>query len=631
MEAQLTGSLRRPGSNDGEFCAPAPSAREQKPSAQAALDAQDAPRKSSSAFTAVHRQAFEKSLPHGDRLIPCRHGWRAETCLLSIRSDPVKIYSEDSGLIYIICALAAPFYYAGTIGTNEEEINSSLRFFNAGKGWAGTAMQYVFSNFGNPGIESLMTEILLHEYYLRIGDHAKGFLISGLIARHVQVLQLNVEHDYDVLCQKSKISWATKESRRRLVWTCYLLDAFIECGIDQLRFISSDDIQVQLPCSEDLFVRNIPCITEVLPRGKLLPFVDPSLGNGAADNLDMRAFYIRAMVIRSKILRYVKHLEGEVPWASSEGVQFHRLNDELRALEDSIPDSLKMSSENTYLFKASGRLNLYFGLHILIAQTYNDLYRVGVSQLVFPNTATKWIRENAPKEFIKLCHRMCVSKALYIASLLKDLWQCHKPSIIDIPFAVHTHICSSVLVTSFVSWAESEPLLPQLSHWDYQEILRNNVRILRYLQRYIKADLYYESANQALRRFNKLISQEETERRTNSLIEASTNDSPDNPPQFSLEYILNPLGTYPMARKQVYDRQKPEVSGTEELAASGLVDLSNPGLPSAEVANTDSFLNPDDIFLGHMFNWVSEIPIMDGMGYPTFLEQFHQGSSDGNF
>ncbi|RMZ80786.1 hypothetical protein DV737_g2876, partial [Chaetothyriales sp. CBS 132003] len=196
----------------------------------------------------------------------------------------------------------------------------------------------------------------------------------------------------------------------------------------------------------------------------------------------------------------------QTSWASGENPQFSILDRGLRELEDSIPDNFKMSAENTYLFKSCARLNLYFGLHILIAQSFNDLYRIGVSQLVFPYHATKWIRENAPREFIKDAHRMCASKAVYIGSLLKDIWHCDKSSIVDVPYVQHAQVCSSVLVSSLISWKEPEPLLPEVSYQDYRETLESNVRILAYLKKYIKADLYYESANQALKRFNEAFS-----------------------------------------------------------------------------------------------------------------------------
>lgn len=553
--------------------------------------------------------------------------------------DSKTVYSEMSGLVYIMCALAASIYYAKVvIPTNEEVLSDDTRFYNAGKGWAEAAMQCTFATFGNPAIECLMTEILIHEYYLRTGDYSKAFLISGFISRRVQLLQLNVEHDNDILCQKNLISWAAKESRRRVLWACYLLDASIECGIDQLRFVSAGDVQVQLPCLEDSFIRNIPCITEMLSVGKLLPFVDRHqvVAASAVENIDMRGHYIRAMSIRSKILRYVKHLDGEVPWKTDGSSQFQVLDKELRDIENSIPVNLRMSTENVYIYKTSGRLNLFFGLHILISQTYNDLYRVGVSKLVFPDTATQWIRENAPEEFISLCHRMCITKAMYIGSLLRNLRDCHKLSIIDTPYAVHAQICSSVLVTSLASWRDPESLVANFSYRECEEILQSNVRILKYLARYIKADLYYESAVQALRRFKNLFSHEDSRFQDEPFSSLANNDNPEtkNPTQFSLEYILNPLGTYPMARKQVYQRHQlesaqdthytPEVP--ESVAHQRYVSMNftnNSSLSDGQLYSSaaDSLPSPEEglIFLP---DWASGISIMGGMGYPNFLEEF---------
>lgn len=551
--------------------------------------------------------------------------------------DPEQLYSQQSGLIYIICALSAPFYYADTLGVaGEEDQKNNIQLFDAGKGWAEAASQSLFSSFGQTGNERLMTEVLLHEYYLRQGDYAKGFMISGQIARHLQILQLNIELDSDPLCQKSRVSSTTKETRRRLVWACYILDAFIECGIDQLRLILSEDIYVQLPCSEDLFVRSTPCLTEILSPGKLLPSVTPTPKTitEASNNLDMRGFYIRALTTRSRILKYVKHLAGEIPWQPSSTSQFHALKDELHALEASIPPSLQITTENMYLFKASGRLTLYFSLHILISQNYHDLYRIGVSHLVFPNSATKWIRENAPNAFLVTCHTICAQKAVYIASLLKDLWDCHRLSIVDTPFAMYIQVCSSVIVTTLASWGRDEPLIPGLGYGEYRAMLRDNVVMLRFLQRYVKASMYCESAVQALNRFDELFSLDATGRGSAAapaLVEAQTASSTDwtgdsSQLQLSLEYVLNPLGTYPLARKQVQNGDGGEAEGIcpgEDMPPAGEIAVVDNGNRPSGDDDPGGFPIPGEmLFPGNILDWELEMPMMSGIGYPTFLEHF---------
>lgn len=157
--------------------------------------------------------------------------------------------------------------------SDEPGANARIPFFDTGRGWAAIALKSVFPAGVNQGIETLITQIL-HDYYLRIGDYAQAFLVSGMVARHFQLLQLSLEYDTDITCPTSRMKAPEKETRRSVAWACYLLDALTECGVDQLRFISASNIHVQLPCSEELFARNIPAVTETLSTGQTLPFLD---------------------------------------------------------------------------------------------------------------------------------------------------------------------------------------------------------------------------------------------------------------------------------------------------------------------------------------------------------------------
>jgi hypothetical protein len=129
-------------------------------------------------------------------------------------------------------------------------------------------------------------------------------------------------------------------------------------------------------------------------------------------------------------------------------------------------------------------------------------------------------------------------------------------------------------------------------------MLQTNVSILQFLQKYMKVDLYHESANQALERFRMFSPQVPLRS-----IEAQSEAAFFTPPQFSLEYILNPLGTYPMARKEVDDRHEPQVNGL-------VVNARSEGTPS---------LTGDGFILSHLLDWEQDITLMEGMGYPSFL------------
>ncbi|KAG7107021.1 hypothetical protein HYQ45_010510 [Verticillium longisporum] len=359
----------------------------------------------------------------------------------------------------------------------------------------------------------------------------------------------------------------------------------------------------------------------MLRQGTVLPFVEGQLLRGRGrhrDSLDLRSFYIRAMVTRARVLKYVKHLEGDVPWSPEQDLRFQQLDRELVAMEGSLPDVLRMTPENVYLYKASGRLNVYFSLHILLAQTFNDLYRVGVSGLVFPVSATRWIRANAPADFITRCHRVCASKAVRIANLLDDLYKCHKESMVDVPYAMHAQVCSGVLVTTLASWTGRDgSLLPGVERSEYQRMLESNVRVLQHLRRYMKVDLFLESATQALKRFDGMKPREQQRRGPAGEDGALKTDAGENvtPRQFSLDYILNPLGVYPIARTQTSDRHKPEEFAVVSVAAASAA----PATPSTPTANGHSSADESMALEDLAWDW-SQMPFLESTGYPTFLE-----------
>ena len=139
---------------------------------------------------------------------------------------------------------------------------------------------------------------------------------------------------------------------------------------------------------------------------------------------------------------------------------------------------------------------------------------------------------------------MCASKAVCIASLLDDLWSCQRQSMVNFPYAMHAQVCSGMLVTTLWSAAmnfDHEPVISGVYEQYYRGMLENNIQILQYLRQYIKVDLFRESASQALKRFDKLTSQDLMDHREREQMDSNTAEYADNPRPFSLDYNLNSL------------------------------------------------------------------------------------------
>ena len=211
---------------------------------------------------------------------------------------------DDDALLHVVCALGALFVAA------ESDIapRSPSTTLSAGSHWAKRAQQLILAQLGDIMVENLMAAVLLHDYELRMGDFGNAFMISGLTARMAQALQINLEHSTDILCQDSTSSpgASTKESRRRLMWCCYITDSLVGSGVDQLTLIREPDIKIQLPCNERSFLLQTACITEVLEPGQFLKFLEPDTSPSSSDNMGIRAHFIRYVAIRRKVLKSVQ-------------------------------------------------------------------------------------------------------------------------------------------------------------------------------------------------------------------------------------------------------------------------------------------------------------------------------------
>jgi hypothetical protein len=210
---------------------------------------------------------------------------------------------DEDALLLIVCALGALFYAA----ENRSATEAPSETRKAGNQWARRAQQLVLGQLGNIAVENLMTALLLHDYQLRLSNFGDAFMLSGLNARMLQALQINLEHSTDILCENvspGRPSASTRESRRRLMWCAYIQDSLIGNGVDQLTMIKEEDVKIQLPCNERNFLIQAACITEVLEKGQFLKFVDIGrLPAYPSDNIGIRAYYIRFIAIRRKVLK----------------------------------------------------------------------------------------------------------------------------------------------------------------------------------------------------------------------------------------------------------------------------------------------------------------------------------------
>ncbi|KIW21255.1 hypothetical protein PV08_01835 [Exophiala spinifera] len=330
--------------------------------------------------------------------------------------DDTSESQASNALLHIVCALGAKFYALQNSGhADRGEYGSVL---SAGTEWAKRAAMLLFSNLDNVSVENLMTAVLLHDHEIRVGKHASAFILTGICARLAHALRLNLEYSTDISKDESPNgpSIPSKESRRRVMWSCYVQDALTSSGTDQLTIFHESDIKIQLPTHERNFLFQVPCVTELLQPGQFLRFLPPdAIPPRPVENMGLLAFYIRLIRIRKRVLRrYVKRLEAaEEPWLPTS--EFTAIDVSLRDWSLSLPASLQLNRTAFYLRKES----LQLGALILLQCTYHwticDLYRISTPQLY-----RLQIRWQYPREFQDHLQTTMFQRAQDCASILRD-------------------------------------------------------------------------------------------------------------------------------------------------------------------------------------------------------------------
>ncbi|KAJ6441592.1 fungal transcriptional regulatory protein [Purpureocillium lavendulum] len=326
---------------------------------------------------------------------------------------------DESALLHIICAHGAKFLLLGSGAGDLTPPPPPAGLRGAGNQWARRAEYLLLANFGKISVQRLMTAILLHDFHFRLGEYGQALMISGLAVRMAHALKINAEYNADVLCADERDaaapSVASRESRRRLMWACYVLDAWAGSGVDQLTLLRESDIKIQLPCNERNFGLRIPSVTETLGVGHVLQFLPPAIvPRRPAANMGIMAYYIRVVALWKRIVRYVAghglHA-GPPPWQPDS--PFAALDADLHLWRRELPDFVEYSTETIYARLDSNQLGALVLIHCTYHHNYLELYKITMPDL---------FKLAAPfhHEFLHTMQANCYYHAAQIADILAE-------------------------------------------------------------------------------------------------------------------------------------------------------------------------------------------------------------------
>lgn len=220
-------------------------------------------------------------------------------------------------------------------------------------------------NIGTPSVLKIQVLILIIKAHCRQARMTQAFVLFAIASRFAYALRLNHE--------TPKLSFLEQETRRRLMWSLFMIDMTLAGGIRELSLCPAESIYIQLPCQDENFEFDIEQKTEPLK-----PILDQSTSPG----LGSLATYLRICWLRYRILQTTKEAvlsQGDAVDQLPEKVE--QLAIELADLEARLPQDLRFSKRNLHLRAYSTRLCPYLLVHIWLRQCYCDLYRVVLTGL----------------------------------------------------------------------------------------------------------------------------------------------------------------------------------------------------------------------------------------------------------
>jgi Fungal specific transcription factor domain/Fungal Zn(2)-Cys(6) binuclear cluster domain len=498
-------------------------------------------------------------------IYPCRmFGFLHKPTFILRLDEGFESTVEEMTLLLTICALATK--------TNHAE---APELWEMGNQWANHAHQLLTTSMSSISISNLMSVILLHEHESRAGKLSVCFLLTGLAARMSQALQINLEYDFDVLCSDSTMNSTEKESRRRLMWACYLLDSVTSAGVKQLQLIDESDIKIQLPCSEDNFLFERPSITETMTPGETLKFVnifDQPIS--PTSNMDYRAYTIRIMYIRNRVLKYVKSfMEDEDPWLPTS--EFSRILSDLMAWKLSCPSDLALTPSVIFIRKEQGLLSPLFHIHFLYHLCYCDIYRIVMPGLSYPKTSSiEAIQIAAPVNFLIEKQDACYQHACHISDIFQMALYHAQEEVGDPSLSIAAHEATRIQIVYITKIAADRVT---------DEKVNATVKLIEYNVMYLEAlTRRVPCIAKVLGAVEKLIQKSPLSIPNIWTSLASRESSPEPPvgtaPQISPDYKLHPLSNFSAMRESIREKHAPQTaryaSSSSGSPAGSLFDIS---------------------------------------------------------
>lgn len=303
-----------------------------------------------------------------------------------------------------------------------------------GDGCIDEAEALIFADYTIPSTIKVQALVLIIKHRILCNKFPSAFMLLSVASRFAAALRLN--HHNPNLC------FLAQESRRRLMWSLYCIDAGVSGGFAEFSLWRADRINVGLPCNERNFEFDLSKPTE-----KLVPDSDPDDPDHPqprSEDIGSLALHVRILHIRQKIIEFTKTaLVGRNIHAAELPARVLALHQELDDFALRLPASFQFSENSMRLRAYSPRICVFVMIHIWWRQCYCDLYRLAMTG--FRDALPLETLETLDQSFLDHCQRQCVEHSLAMADIFACMDKLHARPIADLDLAICSFQCARML------------------------------------------------------------------------------------------------------------------------------------------------------------------------------------------
>lgn len=264
--------------------------------------------------------------------------------------------------------------------------------------------------------ENLIVLICAICHFWHENQMSKVWMYMGLAARLITCLQLNWDGAGETLVRK--------ETNRRLVWACYILDRLLAGGFDEHLVLRDDDMHLKLPVSDEVLYEAVRAAEA--SGQSATPF--QSVGTRSiSGNLSLDGYHLRLHRLRHLILGVTKRLTSPPTshprrrrLEASQVIQLvNDLQNKLISFSQSLSEDLKLNDANTKRFLDLPEGPSFIMLHSLFWILHVDLYRFTIPGI--REEANPELSRQLPRDFVLKSQRQAVGYAVSLARFWRTL------------------------------------------------------------------------------------------------------------------------------------------------------------------------------------------------------------------